>query len=172
MSVGWASAVDGAERRSISLSVARSDERRWVARLDADRPLVLLSVVFRAPGWRWAKSGVAAPHHEVGLAFGGWGEGSSLLNLSFGTDADLLQAQTAIPTPEECVRWEEVERLETGRLCRLVRIEGQPLIEAGVLVLSKEDVRFGRNHLWRPGSGLSGDVAAALTRGRVGVFSL
>ena len=172
MSVGWASAVDGAERRPISVSVVRFNDLSWIARLDTDRPLALLSVVSDASGWRWAKSGIAAPHQEVRLAFGGSGGDSSLVNLSFGSQRGQLQAQIALPTLEGRVRWEEFERMETGRLCRLVRIEGEPLIEGGVLVLSKEDVRFGRDHLWRPTSRLSGDVAAALTRGRVGVFSL
>ena len=171
MSIGWTSAVIGAERRSLSMSVVKSGDLSWAARVDADRPLALASVLAGTAGWRWAKSGAASPHLEITLTFGRPHEGSARRNFSFGSHSDLLQGQGDLAMLENCVQWDEPAQLETGRLCRLVRIEADPLIEAGVLVLLKEDVRFGRNHLWRPASRLAGEVAAELGRGRVGVFT-
>jgi hypothetical protein len=150
------------ERRRWS-GVAENPDRRMVAMVFARHP----------EGIEWIKSDARDMEGlpvEIGFFTNGPDFRDATVFFHVGSASAALYA--VLPSSSYLPEIPEHRLLETGQILRLASVEGEPEIEFGAIFLVREDVKFGRKHIWRLRDHLLSAVPApfssVLARGRHG----
>jgi hypothetical protein len=124
--------------------------RRWKGLARASQPLVALAVVASPTVVRWGKSEAATdpdgcpitlalfPYDNLGL--------DVQVNLTAAGEG--AENRTSVNSVDYLPQIDRIQRV-SGELLRLVNIDGQPEIQAGLLFLPRGAVRKGRTGNWR-----------------------
>ena len=155
--------------------------RRWHGLAKADQALVALSVLVNGNFVQWGKSEVRPqtdacevelalfPHDNIGL--------DVQVNVVVG-DGGYRRDTTRVASVTYLPDIPDLQEIACGQLFRLATINGDPVIEVGLMFLARAEVRKGRTGNWKPRKStsdggvlsklLSGPKAGAANLGAIG----